>query len=588
MATAATLEAALEQLGLITPEQLSAARLGAAQSGKTIDQVIEERKLVDEEDLVKAKAVVSSVSYVNLVGQAIKPETLSKIPLEVARNYRAVIFGVEEDHVNVALENPDNVQAISFIERKAGTRVVPYLASHQSVDYALHLYPAELSEDVQAAIKSIKDKGEKAPVALSDKEAVAGIIQDAPVTRAVNAILEFAVKARASDIHIEPREETVKVRYRIDGVLKESMTVPKTIHAALISRIKILSNLKIDEHRLPQDGRFKIVMDSREIDLRVSISPTVFGEKVVLRILDKSAGIITVEELGLRGRGLEIIRQGLAKPHGMTLVTGPTGSGKSTTLYAVLVKLNTPEVNIVTLEDPVEYHIEGINQIQVNPQIGLTFASGLRSILRQDPNIIMVGEIRDKETADLAVQSALTGHAVLSTLHTNSAAGALPRLLDMDVEPFLIASTVNTIIAQRLVRRICPHCIEAFPATETEVELVKRLVGDLLPKNSSEMGRVASELGYQKLPIATQDGFTLYRGKTCKACNGTGYLGREGIFEVFPVTESMEHLLLKHAASSEVQETALSEGMITMRQDGVLKVLNGETTMEEVARVAQD
>lgn len=584
----ATIEEALQKLGLVSAEQLQVAQLESVQTGKDLISVIRDKHFASDEDLAKARAAASGVGYVSLVGQPIKPDVVSRIPHEVARGYQAVVFGVGDGVLNVAMANPDNVQAITFIERKTGMRVQPYLASTESIEYALHLYPADLSADVKAAISSIQDKTKQKPVDLADKEAIAGIIQDAPVTRAVNSILEYAIKAKASDIHVEPREETLMVRYRIDGVLRETMNLPKTIHAALISRIKILSNLKIDEHRIPQDGRFKMMIDDREVDLRVSISPIVFGEKVVLRILDRAHGIITVEELGLRGFALDLIRVGLKKPHGMTLVTGPTGSGKSTTLYAILAKLNTPQVNIITLEDPVEYHIEGINQIQVNPQIGLTFASGLRSILRQDPNIIMVGEIRDKETAELAVQSALTGHAVLSTLHTNSAAGALPRLLDMSVEPFLIASTVNTIVAQRLVRRICPHCVQAYPASETQNELIHRMIGALLPQTTAEMEAAAYDLGYQRLPLGTQDGYTLYRGAGCKACNGSGYQGRQGIFEVFAVTEEMEHLLATHATTSDVQRAAIEQGMITMQQDGLLKALNGETTMEEVARVAQE
>jgi type IV pilus assembly protein PilB len=584
----ATIEEALQKLGLISAEQLKVAELEAVQTGKDVLTVIREKRFVGEEDLVKARAAASGVGYVYLVGQPVKPEIITRIDHEVARSYRAVVFGADESSIHVAMANPDNVQAIQFIERKTGLRVQPYLASDESIEYALHLYPADLSADVKAAISQVQQKTSKKPVDLADKEVIEGIIQDAPVTRAVNSILEYAVKARASDIHIEPREKNVMVRYRIDGVLRETMSLPKTIHSALISRVKILSNLKIDEHRVPQDGRFKLMMDGREVDLRVSISPVVFGEKVVLRILDKSEGIITVEQLGLRGYGLDLIRKGLEKPHGMTLVTGPTGSGKSTTLYAILSKLNTPGVNIITLEDPVEYHIDGINQIQVRPQVGLTFASGLRSILRQDPNIIMVGEIRDQETAQLAVQSALTGHVVLSTLHTNSAAGALPRLLDMNVEPFLIASTVSTIVAQRLVRRICPHCIEAYPASETQNELLHRVLGELLPQTTAEMAEVARDMGYQRLPLATQDGYTVFRGRGCKVCGGSGYLGREGVFEVFAVTDEMEHLLATHAPSSEVQRVAVEQGMLTMREDGLLKALNGETTLEEVARVAQE
>jgi type IV pilus assembly protein PilB len=362
------------------------------------------------------------------------------------------------------------------------------------------------------------------------------------------------------------------------------MNLPLHIHAALVSRIKILANLKIDEHRIPQDGRFAIKVEGHDIDLRVSLSPTVYGEKVVIRLLDKSAGLITLDDMGVRGMAFKIIEAAAKRPHGMILSTGPTGSGKSTTLYALLNKMNNPGINIVTLEDPVEYKVDGVNQIQINPAVGLTFASGLRSILRQDPDVIMVGEIRDTETAGLAVQSALTGHTVLSTLHTNSAAGVLPRLLDMEIEPFLIASTVNTVIGQRLVRKICPNCKESYTASPSLAAAIKKAVGEFLPSRSS----ASNDLGYEGLPYKEDEKLTLYKGKGCDECRGTGYEGRIGIFEVFPVTNTMEKLLLSHATSQDIQDAAVKEGMITMREDGFLKALEGVTTIEEVVSKASE
>jgi len=358
-------------------------------------------------------------------------------------------------------------------------------------------------------------------------------------------------------------------------------------YTTLFRSIKILSNLKIDEHRVPQDGRFQIVIEKREVDLRVSISPIIYGEKVVIRLLDKSGQVLTLESLGLIGRAYKVVEEGTKKPWGMILSTGPTGSGKSTSLYAILGKLNSPTVNIITLEDPVEYNIEGINQIQVNPKVGLTFASGLRSVLRQDPDIIMVGEIRDRETADLSVQSALTGHVVLSTLHTNTASGVLPRLLDMKVEPFLIASTVNTVIGQRLLRRICPKCCESYKADQTEIESIKRTIGNLLPQRKDPKAQeIVESLGYKKLPFADESSYTLYRGRGCDECRNSGFKGRIGIFEVFKVTEKISKLLLAHATSQAIEDEAVAEGMITMRQDGYIKALGGVTTLAEVARVS--
>ncbi|HEY5667872.1 MAG TPA: GspE/PulE family protein, partial [Candidatus Saccharimonadales bacterium] len=388
----------------------------------------------------------------------------------------------------------------------------------------------------------------------------------------------------ASDVHIEPLQDSLKVRCRIDGILREILRLPKSTEPPLISRIKILANLKIDEHRIPQDGEFSINAAGKNIDLRIAISPVIWGEQVVIRLLDKSGTSLKLEDMGYAGRALRSIREGIKSTNGMVLTSGPTGSGKSTSLYALLQEVKSDAINIVTLEDPVEYKMEGINQIQVNADVGLTFANGLRSILRQDPDVVMVGEIRDKETAELAVQAALTGHLVFSTLHTNSAAGILPRLLDMGIEPFLIASTVRTVIGQRLVRRVGPNP-ETYESDKVEAEAIHSTIGHLLPKTAEEMQKVAEDLGYESLPLATQNAYTLTKGKDSPDAPG-GYKGRMGIYEVFNISPEIQQLILKRATSAEIQEVARKQGMVTMREDGYLKALAGRTTITEVNRVA--
>lgn len=584
-------EALLTQLNILTPQQLELFKVESVKNNKPLEKLLYEKKVVSEEDLIKIKALSSGIPYVNLESQRIDPKVLKILNKDYYIKHNVAPFELASEQIKLAMVDPYDVQVIDFIEKKTGLMVIPYIASKRSIDSAISQYQ-NYETELAEALKGIEQTGEvskEIQKPIKEVSEVEKIVQDAPITRAVNTILEYAIKSQASDIHIEPREKNIKVRYRIDGILHDVMTLPRHIHAAIVSRIKILSNLKIDEHRIPQDGRFQIIMENREIDLRVSISPIVYGEKIVMRILDKSAQLITLEHLGLTGHPYQLVEEGASRPWGMILSTGPTGSGKTTTLYAILNKLNKPSVNIITLEDPVEYNISGINQIQINPKVGLTFASGLRSILRQDPDIIMVGEIRDKETADLAVQSALTGHVVLSTLHTNTASGVLPRLLDMDIEPFLIASTVNTVIGQRLVRRICQKCKKPYKASETEKESIKRVVGNLLPKKKdSNFKKTLEFLGYKNLPFSNDTSYTLYKGTGCQECRNTGYIGRIGIFEVIKVTEKLGKLLLTHATSSEIQNAAVSEGMITMRQDGYFKALVGITTLQEVARVARD
>ena len=571
---------------LMEKDDLEAAKVDALKASKPLIAYIAEKNLVGEEDLTRVSASAMGVPYVNL-NQITVPEDITKLlPKETAETYLAVPFGMQQGRLAVGMLDPTNIQAVDFLSRKVARNITVYLASRGSIDHVLAQFHQDVATDLATAM-DVASVDDHPKVETKNAKGLQNLVQDAPITRALNAILDYAAQSRASDIHIEPREHELKIRYRIDGILQETMTLPKNIEPALISRIKILSNLRIDEHRIPQDGQFQIASNGREIDLRIAISPVVWGEQVVIRLLDKSGTVLTLESLGFRGRAARLINEGIHKPHGMTLSTGPTGSGKSTTLYAVVQELNDVSINIVTLEDPVEYKMDGINQIQVNGDVGLTFASGLRSILRQDPNVVLVGEIRDKETADLAVQAALTGHVVLSTIHTNSAAGVLPRMLDMGIEPFLIASTINTVIGQRLVRKLCEKCKSPFETNEAQTKSIMTTLGDVLPKRESELEKVQKDVGYDTVPTADQKTFTCYKAVGCRECV-KGYKGRIGIYEVFAMTPDMEKLLLAHSTTSEVQAQASKDGMLTMKQDGYFKALNALTTLEEVARVAAD
>lgn len=574
-------EETLLGLGIVSKDQIEKAKKNSAKNGKSLGENLVLMSQITAEENVKASAIALNSPYVDLSSSKISQDILQKIPKEIAKKNLIVPFGITRDVLNVAMVNPNNVQAIEFAEIKSGMRVNPYMTSINNINRVIDQYQ-DLSADVAEAFKHSEPE-DRVSIKL-DKDMADKISGDAPITRAVNTILEYAAKTKASDIHIEPWKSGLKVRLRVDGILQEAMSLPLHTQAAIISRIKILSNLKIDEHRIPQDGRFDISIDKHEVDIRVAISPTVNGEKVVMRLLDKSSGVIELEKLGIRGHTFNILAKAIKSPQGMILSTGPTGSGKTTTLYAILTKINHPGVNIITLEDPVEYQVSGVNQIQVNTNVGLTFASGLRSILRQDPDIIMVGEIRDSETAGLAVQSALTGHLVLSTLHTNSAAGILPRLLDMDIEPFLIASTVSTAMAQRLVRKLCQKCKKPYNASPAQVETINESVGSLLSKFYKETTNAESF----DASTSNKDQYKLFEAKGCAECNNTGFLGRIGVYEAFEISPEIEKLVVRHATSSEVQKQAISEGMITMKQDGVLKALEGMTTMEEViARVSE-
>ena len=494
----------------------------------------------------------------------------------------AVPIAEVQGRIAVAMLDATNIQAVDYLSSLIQRPLKVFMASQKSIRHILDQYKTDLS-GVDALAENVDAQTQ---AEAESKRQVQTIVQDSPISKALNTILEYAVRAKASDIHIEPLEKSLKIRCRIDGVLREIMNLPKSIEPALISRIKILSSLKIDEHRVPQDGQFAVAVGDKEVDLRIAISPVVWGEQVVIRLLDKTGNSFNLEEMGYAGRALRTIRKGIAAPNGMVLTSGPTGSGKSTSLYALIKEIKDDSVNIITLEDPVEYKMDGVNQIQVNAEVGLTFAAGLRSILRLDPDIVMVGEIRDGETANLAVQAALTGHLVFSTLHTNSAAGILPRLIDMGIEPFLIASTVNTIIGQRLVRRVAAKR-NTYQSSPLETQSIIETVGHLLPKTPDEVERVSADLGYKNLPLANQKSYTLVKGRDTPQTPG-GYKGRAGLYEVMEVTEEIQQLIIKHATSHEVQKVAMAQGMITMRQDGYLKALTGITTLEEVNRVASD
>jgi len=583
-------EKILEQLveqKVLTEDDLEKHQADAKEASQNILAYLQDEDIVTEEQLTQAHAKAAKLPYVNLSETIIDATVLHLLPQEIAERFMAVPLGAMGNRLVVAMLDANNVQAADFLSQKIGQPIKVYMASESGIHNVLSQYTANLERDLGGVIS--KQTGDQEEVADGLKKGrgkdIKTIVQDSPISKALNTILEYAAKTRASDIHIEPLENALKIRTRIDGVMREIMRLPKSVEPALVSRVKILANLKIDEHRAPQDGQFTVRVGDNEIDLRIAISPVVWGEQIVIRLLDKSGTSLHLEDMGYAGRALHAIRKGIKQPNGMILTSGPTGSGKSTSLYALIQEIKSDEINIVTLEDPVEYKMEGINQIQVNPDVGLSFASGLRSILRQDPDVVMVGEIRDAETANLAVQAALTGHLVFATLHTNSAAGVLPRLLDMGVEPFLIASTVNTVIGQRLVRRIADDGKESYQSDKVETAAINETIGNILPKDDTKLDKLKEDIGYDDLPLATENAYTLYKGKDSKKTPG-GYKGRVGLYEVMDVDESIEELILKRAASSEIQKKAQSNGMLTMRQDGYLKALNGLTTLDEVNRVA--
>ncbi len=573
--------------GLINEDQLSAIKFEHVDTGKSAETIIKERGYVSNDAFVKAFGQVYGIEYANLTNDTkLDPKLLEIVPTVLARKYNIVPFQMDDKTkvLKLAMVDPLDLQTIEFIERKTGYKVVPYIATIKEVEHILEEeHGKAIGEEISAALEELTQNTLKIEENQGDLNQEA-TLRDAPIARIVGMILETAVKTGASDIHIEPAEDKTRLRYRIDGILEEKRIIPKEMHDSIVARIKILSKMKIDEKRIPQDGRFKVQVGNTSTDLRVSSLPTIYGEKIVIRLLKEEGAVFSFKDLGLRGLSLKRLEEAMLKPVGMILVTGPTGSGKTVTLASALNKLNTIRVNIVTLEDPVEIRVPGVNQVQVNPQAGLSFASGLRSFLRQDPNIIMVGEIRDSETAELAVHAALTGHLVLSTLHTNSASGAIPRLLDMEVESFLIASTVNAVVAQRLVRRVCADCKAPYVPPDEIAHEIKEVLGSI--ENSHILMNKDKEIAESIKKLKTGK-FQLYKGKGCDKCNNTGYRGRVGIFEVLEMSSDVAVLTLENKPESEVEKTAIKEGMLTLVQDGYLKALEGITTLEEVLRVAK-
>ena len=551
----------------------------ASVEGKSILRELVEHRVISDDMVARGTAAILGVPYVELKNITIDQEILAKIPSEASTRVLAVPLGEKDGMLNVAMIDVTNVQATDYLASLVNQPIRVWMSSERGIREALEQYHGDFS-GVNEAVKETNAEAE------AEQKDVKTIVQDSPISKALTTILSYAAKTKASDIHIEPLEESLIIRCRIDGVLRKIMDLPKTVAPAIVSRVKILSNLKIDEHRIPQDGQFTVLVDGQEIDLRIAISPVTWGEQVVIRLLDKTGVSMEIEKMGMTGRALRDVLEGIKRPNGMILTSGPTGSGKSTTLYALIQQIKSEQINIVTLEDPVEYKMNGINQIQVNEDAGLTFGSGLRSILRQDPDVIMVGEIRDSETAGLAVQAALTGHLVFSTLHTNSAAGILPRLLDMGIEPFLLSSTLNVVIGQRLVRRITEKR-EMHKSSEIETKEINAIVGDILPTTKEDVAKFSEDLGYPDLPIKNDDHYMLARGINSKE-TPNGYSGRTGLYETIVVDEDIQKMIISQSTAGEIMRLAKSKGTVTMRQDGVLKALSGITTIEEVNRVASD
>ncbi len=553
-----TLKKLLLESGFVEEKDLEEAVKSAQALKRDLADVLLFRNLISERALGELVAKHYGVPLVSLENKIIPSKILSLIPEKLARSYRILPFKVEGDHLHLAMEEPDNFETLEFAKRKTGMRIVPHYITENDLNDNLGQYKRGIKEKFKKSILKNIDEAKK-----TQKEP-GKAAEEVPIVKLLDTLIEFAAAEGASDLHLECYEEQLIVRFRVDGVLKDIITLPNELQPALVARVKILASLKIDEHRVPQDGRFKFDIDHEKIALRVSIMPGFHGENVVMRLLEESARPLALSELGLSSNNLKAVQENIKKPHGMILVTGPTGSGKTTTLYSVLNILNTTEVKICTVEDPIEYGIRRISQTQINPKAGLTFASGLRSMLRHDPDIIMVGEIRDEETADIAIHSALTGHLVLSTLHTNDAAGAIPRLLDMGTEGYLVASTVNAVIAQRLVRRICRNCIKEYTPPESALKVLERDFGEKIAKQK------------------------FYKGEGCEECGDTGYLGRVGIYEVLEVNEKIRQLTTEQVASEKIRKTAVENGMTTLLEDGLNKIAAGQTTIDEVLRVTRD
>lgn len=565
----------LTEKKLLTLAQYKKYSKQVAKNKQTLEEILIEKNIVDEEHLAQLYSQKVDIPYVDLTKRIIRRDILFQIPQQIAKKNNVVAFAEEAGILKIAMADPEDLQIIEFIKKKIGQKIKVYLTSVSSINNVVKQYRKGLKEEFDKMID------ESVSAAQGEYDDLKKMAENMPVVRIVDMLLEHAMLQGVSDIHIEPMEKRVVVRYRVDGILHDVIILPREILAAIVARIKILSNLKIDEHRLPQDGRFKMEKDGHKISLRVSILPVYDGEKVVMRLLMEDTRVMTLEELGLQYSALQTSRRNINRPHGLILVTGPTGSGKTTSLYAMLSILNKPEVNISTIEDPIEYHIPRINQSQVKPKIGYKFSTGLRSLVRQDPDIIMVGEIRDEETVNIAINSALTGHLVLSTLHTRNAAGAAPRLMDMGAEPFLIASTLNIIIAQRLVRKNCTNCLEEYQLNNEQIKLLEK---------EYDIPAILNVLVREKIikQIRSLAELKFYRSKGCEYCNNMGYKGRIGVFEAMEITEAIKQLILNRASIEEIQRKAVKQGMITLVEDGFIKAITGITSIDEVTRVTMN
>jgi len=570
----------IQDAKMVEEKDLEVAFQESQEQKKKLGDILLAKELIDETKLRKLYAYILGVPFVDISKTSIPSEVLQIVPEPIAKKYKIIAFEKNDNELKVAMLNPEDIQTIDFIRKKTNLKIISCLTTEESIEEALKQY----SQSLKAEFGDIIDENAK-EISEDEEGDLEKIAQGMPVIRIVDTLIKHAILQNASDIHIEPDEKEVRIRYRIDGILHEAMTLPKQVRDGIIARIKVLSNLKLDEHRVPQDGRFKLEKDGNKISFRVSILPIFDGEKIVMRLLNESSKGLTLEAMGLMGKALEVIHKEIKRPNGMILVTGPTGSGKTTTLYTIMDILNVSEVNISTVEDPVEYRMARINQTQIHPKVGLTFAAGLRSLLRQDPDIIMVGEIRDKETMEMAIQAAMTGHLVLSTLHTNSAAGTLPRLVDMGAEPFLVASTANVIIAQRLVRKLCNDCKQEYKLSEKELSNLKNNYNideilESLRKNISDKNLLKKEDRWKDIKF--------YKPVGCSQCGGEGYHGRNGIFEVLEIDENIKKMISQNNSAEEINQKAKENGMLTIIEDGFQKAILGITSIEEILRVTKE
>ncbi|MFA5211591.1 MAG: GspE/PulE family protein [Patescibacteria group bacterium] len=570
------LESILKKTCNFSDSDLKKYYIEAKKNIKNLEDYLIDKQLIEEGKIYEAFAKKLKVKIIELKNIEIKPEILNLVPSQFASNHNCIAFEKNNNELSVAMTDPSDIQTIEFLRRKTGLNIKVFVTTPSNMKEALRKYHGDISTD-KTIINLVNEKKN------GDEKDLKKVAEELPIINIVNSILEHAVFEGASDIHIEPIEKQVIVRYRVDGLLIQAMELPKEVQNGIIARIKILAHLKIDEHMLPQDGRFKIQVQDEKLSFRVSIMPVYDGEKIVMRLLHEGQKPLTLEQLGFLPGVKEIVEDNIEKPHGMILVTGPTGSGKTTTLYSILGILNKSDVNICTIEDPIEYHVKGINQSQINPKAGFDFASGLRAFLRQDPDVIMVGEIRDKETAEIAIHSAMTGHLVLSTLHTNDAPTTLPRLMDMDVPPFLIAFTANIIIAQRLVRKICPYCKKEIKLNKEEIKSIiemsdQKKILNLLKKENIKLNKQEKAL----------DSMIFYRGEGCAKCGHSGYKSRVGIYEVLVINDEITSLINKKANAQEIKDYAEKNGMINLFEDGFIKAKQGITTIEEVIRATKE